>query len=78
MHITMTPERQTDINRILVAQFLSNLQSFTKVQKSGTLSQYQLLLQLVFSPLRKNVGVLFVKSCIGQAALTQHHIFYIY
>ena len=36
---------------------LSNLQSFTKVPKSGNLSQYQLLLHLVFSPLGKNVEV---------------------
>ena len=31
----------TAINLILVEQILSNLQSFTKVPKSGTLSQYQ-------------------------------------
>ena len=49
-------------SRILVAQILlSNLHSFTKVPKSGTLSQYQLLLHLVFSPLRKNVGVFICK-----------------
>ena len=29
------------IDRILLAQLLSNLQPFTKVPKSGTLSQYQ-------------------------------------
>ena len=32
------------IDFILVEQILSNLQSFTKVPKSGILSQYQLLL----------------------------------
>ena len=53
----MAPERPATIDRILVVQILSNLQSFTKVPKYGTLSQYQLLLHLVFSPLRKNVGV---------------------
>ena len=48
---------------ILVAQILSNLQSFTKVPKSGTLSQYQLLLHIVFSPLRKKMlEFLFIKS----------------
>ena len=69
----MAPERPAAIDRILVAQILSNLQSFTKVPKSGTLSQYQLLLHLVFSPLK----FLFVKSWIGHAALTQGHIFYL-
>ena len=52
----MAPEQPTTIDRILVEQSLSNLQSFTKVPKSGTLSQYELHLHLVFSPLRQ-------KSC---------------
>ena len=38
----MAPERLAAIDRILVAQILSNLQSFTKVPKSGTPSLYQL------------------------------------
>ena len=41
-YIIMAPEQPTTINPILVEQILSNLQSFTKVPKSGTLSQYQL------------------------------------
>ena len=51
--ITSGTRTETAIDCILVAQILSNLQSFTKVGKSGTLSQYQLLLHRVFSPLRK-------------------------
>ena len=35
----MAPEQPTTINLIIVEQVLSNLQSFTKVPKSGTLSQ---------------------------------------
>ena len=57
----MAPEQPTTMDRILVAQILSNLESFTKVPKSGTLSQYQLLVHLVFSPLRKNVAVFICK-----------------
>ena len=37
----MSPEQPTIIDLILVERILSNLQSFTKVPKSGTLSQYQ-------------------------------------
>ena len=50
--IIMAPEQPTTIDRILVEQILNNLQSCTKVPRSGTLSQYQLLLHLVFSLLR--------------------------
>ena len=44
----MTPEQPTTIDCFLVEQILSNLTSFNKVRKSGTLSQYQLLFYLVF------------------------------
>ena len=47
------PEQPTTIDLILVEQILRNLQSFTKVAKSGILSQYQLFLHLGFSPLRQ-------------------------
>ena len=58
----MAPERPAAIDRILVAQILSHLKSFTKVPKSGTLSQYQLLLHLVFVfTFTKNVGAFFCK-----------------
>ena len=61
----MAPEQPITIDHILVAQILSSLQSFTKVPKSGTLSQYQLLFRLVFSPLRKEMlHFLSVKSRI--------------
>ena len=36
----MAPEQPTTIDRIVVAQILSNLHSFTKVPKYETLSQY--------------------------------------
>ena len=45
--------RAANLDLILVEQILSNLQPFTKVPKSGTLTQYQLLLHLIFSPLRQ-------------------------
>ena len=55
---------------------LSNLRSFTKVLNSGTLSQYQLLLHLIFSPLKQKCcsSVLSNKSWIEQTALT-HFLF---
>ena len=40
-YIIMSPEQPTIIDLILVERILNNLQSFTKVPKSGTLSQYQ-------------------------------------
>ena len=48
------------IDRILVAQILSNLQSFIKVPKSGTPSLY--LHHLVFSPLRKKCWSFYLKN----------------
>ena len=39
----MAPEQPTTIDLILVEQILSNLQSFTKVPKTGTLSQYRII-----------------------------------
>ena len=58
----MAPEQPTTI-RILVEQILSNLQSFTKVPKSGTLSQYQLRLHLkrFFTFKKKNVAAFIYK-----------------
>ena len=38
--ISYGPEQPTAIDRFLVAQILSNLQSFNKVPNSGTLFQY--------------------------------------
>ena len=40
--VLMVLEQQNIINLILVKRILSNLHSFTKVPKSGTLSHYQL------------------------------------
>ena len=72
----MAPEQPTTIDLILVERILSNLQSFTKVPKFGTLPQYQLLLYLAFLPLIKTkmLQVLSVKSRIEQAAL-MHFLF---
>jgi len=58
----MSPERLAAIDRILVAQILSNLQSFTKVPKSGTPSLYQLLRHPVFSPLRLKCWSFYLKN----------------
>ena len=60
----MAPEQPTAIDHIPVAQILSNLQSFTNVPKSGTLSQYHLLLHVVFFFTFKGTMLefLFVKS----------------
>ena len=64
----MAPEQPTTIDLILLEQTLSNLQSFTKVPKSGTLSHYQLLLHPVSLPLRQKCAI---KSWIEEAALTR-------
>ena len=74
----MAPEQPATIDRILVVQILSNLQFFTKVPKSRILPQYQFLLHLVFLTFKENMlQFLSIKSWIDQAALTQHHIFYL-
>ena len=68
----MAPEQLTTIDHILVAQILSNLQSFTKVPKSITSSSSFLTFK------EKMLQFLSVKWWIDQAALTQHiNIFYL-
>ena len=62
VHNYMAPERLAAIDRILVAQILSNLQSFTKVPKSGTPSLYHLLHHPVFSPLRQKCWSFYLKN----------------